>query len=115
MSAITLQSIETTVGNVLATAVSRAKSLEHSVAGVVHTLITDAEKLAPTARTILSVVAPQDIAALDAVVGLLNVIDQAVQGLDGSVSSGVTVQIPQAALEAYAAAKSAVLSFENSL
>ena len=112
---ITIAQIETDAASLFHAAVARAQAFLKAVPGAVDTIVTDANQLAAIARPILAVAAPQDAAALDAVTGILNVVDAAVQAGAKDSSGGMTVTLPAELVALFANAKAQIVKYENSL
>jgi hypothetical protein len=115
MSQITLQSIETSVGDIFVAAVHRAQSFIHTVAADADVVVADVAKVLPFAQAILSKVAPQDAAALALFVQLINAINGALQSTDAAAQKNLADVLGDDVVGAFKGAKSALLKFENSL
>lgn len=116
---ITIAQIETDVVSIFHAAIVRAKAFLSAVPGVVHTVVDDAQKAASVAEPILAAVAPQDLAALKAVEGILSTVDAAVQTASHDVTSanspGLTVTLPAELVALFKSAKDQLVKYESSL
>ena len=115
MSTINIAAIETDVATVFHSAILRVEALTQKIPAAVHAVVTDAEQLAAIATPIVAAVAPQDVAALNAVKALLNAFDAAAQNLVPAADGSTAVTLPNQVIAMYNEAKAAVLAFENSL
>ncbi len=111
MTAITIASIETTVGNLFHSVSAKFSAIEAAVqAGV-----SDIDKAAPTVEAIATAINPAYGAAATVIVDVINAVDEALVAAEGSVAGPVTVTLPAELVGDFKAAKAAILAAKAKL
>lgn len=112
MSLITLQSIETTAGEVFHAVAAR----EASVAAELHKLTLGLNTVAPEIIAgITAFFGPTGGGAAKAIIGIINVVDAADQAANSAIAGGVSVSVPAELMAIYRSAKAQILTYENAL
>lgn len=111
MSAITIASIETTVGNVFHTVAAEAAKI---VSGL-HLVVADIDKEAPLIEAVITAINPAAGAAAQAVIGIMNAVDTAVGTAESDVAAPVTVSLPAELVSLFKSARASVLAYEKTL
>lgn len=112
---ISIAAIETDVASIFHAAVSRATILLNELTKGADAATAAVNALAKPAAAILTAVAPQDAAALGAVTGLVNLVDEAIDAVDSAVQGGVTISLPAELVTIWKNAKAGLLAFESVL
>jgi len=111
MTAITIASIETTVGNLFHAVAAKFSAIEAAV----QTGVKDIDQAAPVVESIATAINPAYGAAATVIVDVINAVDAALVAAEGSVAGGVTVSLPADLVADFKAAKAAILAAKAKL
>jgi hypothetical protein len=112
---ISLQAIETDIGTLLHTAAARVPEALAAAGHVAAEIEQDVAKVEPFARALLTRLSPQNVAAEQAVVGIINAVASAVEQAGENASKGLSVSLVPELVAIFKDAMAKVLAYENSL
>lgn len=108
---LTIASIETTIGNIFhAVAAEAAK-----IAAGIHLVVADIDKAAPVVEAVISTINPAAGAAATAIVGIVNVVDEAITTAQADAAGGITLTLPATVVAQFKTAKTQVVAYESAL